>query len=59
MKFVKWFFKSLFIAIILIFATNLIGSFININVPVNIWNILIITFLRIPGIIIIIIILLL
>ncbi|MCK9471363.1 MAG: pro-sigmaK processing inhibitor BofA family protein [Bacilli bacterium] len=54
-KFLKWFFKSLFIALIIIFAINLLGSFININIPLNFWTILIITIFRLPGAIILII----
>ncbi|HHX00550.1 MAG TPA: hypothetical protein GX740_04525 [Acholeplasmataceae bacterium] len=54
-KFFKWLFKSLFIALIIIFTVNLLGSFININIPVNFWTILIITLFRLPGAIILII----
>ncbi|HHX80803.1 MAG TPA: hypothetical protein GX692_07050 [Acholeplasmataceae bacterium] len=54
-NFLKWFFKSLVIALIIIFGINLLGSFININIPVNVWTILFVTLFRLPGAIILII----
>ncbi|MCK9536000.1 MAG: pro-sigmaK processing inhibitor BofA family protein [Bacilli bacterium] len=54
-KFLKWLLKSVFIAFLIIFSINIIGSFININIPLNIWTFLIIMFLRLPGAIILII----
>jgi len=55
MKFFKWLMKSIFLAFLIIFAVNVIGSFININIPLNIWTFLIILLLRIPGAIILIV----
>lgn len=55
MKFIKWFFKSLVIALLLLFAVNLIGSFVNINVPINVWTILLVLLLRLPGVIVLVI----
>lgn len=49
MKFVKWLVKSLVISLVLLFAINLLGSFININIPVNVYTIVIISILRLPG----------
>ncbi|NLD26354.1 MAG: hypothetical protein GX661_03235 [Acholeplasmataceae bacterium] len=54
-SFLKWFFKSLFIALIIIFTINLLGSFININIPLNIWTIALVTIFRLPAAIILII----
>ncbi|HHU55735.1 MAG TPA: hypothetical protein GXZ48_03470 [Acholeplasmataceae bacterium] len=52
---IKWLFKSLIIALIIIFSVNLIGSFFEINIPLNIWTLLIVTIFRIPGAIVLII----
>ena len=49
MKFVKWLVKSLVISLVLLFAINLLGSFININIQVNVYTIVIISILRLPG----------
>ncbi len=55
MKFIKWLFKSIIIAFILLFVTNVVGRYLNINIPINIWTISLVTVFRIPGIIILII----
>ncbi len=55
MKFIKWLLKSLIIALILLFITNIVGRYVNINIPINIWTISLVTIFRIPGIIILII----
>jgi pro-sigmaK processing inhibitor BofA len=55
MKFIKWLAKSVFIALIIIFVVNIVGVYFKINIPVNIWTILIITVFRVPGAIILII----
>lgn len=55
MKFIGWLIKSVFIALILIFGINLLGTFINVNIPLNIWTLLFVTILRLPGAIILII----
>ncbi|MDD3999307.1 MAG: pro-sigmaK processing inhibitor BofA family protein [Bacilli bacterium] len=54
-NFIKWFFKSLFIALLIIFGINILGSFINFNIPINIWTIAFVTLFRLPGAIILII----
>lgn len=51
MKFIKWLIKSVIIALLLLFSINFIGSFINVNIPINIYTIIIVTLLRVPGII--------
>ncbi|HHU23750.1 MAG: pro-sigmaK processing inhibitor BofA family protein [Bacilli bacterium] len=55
LKFLKWLIKSLVFSIVTIFVFNLIGVYINANIPVNIWTILIIGILRIPGLVMILI----
>lgn len=55
MKYIKWILKSVIIALVLIFITNIIGVYININIPINVWTILIVSIFRVPGIIILII----
>lgn len=52
MKVFKWFMKSLVICLILLFVFNVIGAYINLNIPINFWTILITFFLRLPGIIV-------
>ena len=54
-KFLKWLFKSLLIALVAIFVTNIIGAYFGFNIPLNVWTILIVTIFRIPGAIILII----
>lgn len=46
----KWLVKSLLIGVLIIFVFNFVGSYINLNIPVNIFTILIIGALRIPGV---------
>lgn len=55
MKYIKWLLKSIIIALVLIFITNIIGVYININIPINIWTIFIVSIFRVPGIIFLII----
>lgn len=58
LKFLKWLIQSALFGIATVFVFNIIGSFINLNVPVNIYTLLIVGILRIPGLIIILIFLL-
>lgn len=55
MKFIKWLLKSVLIALIIIFTVNIIGSYFQFNIPLNIWTIIIISLFRVPGAIILII----
>lgn len=55
MKVIKWVLKSLIISLLLLFVTNVLGTYINVNIPINIWTILIVGVFRVPGIIILII----
>jgi len=51
MKYLKWFVKTLLISLLLLFSINFIGSYINLNIPINIYTIIIVMLLRVPGII--------
>ncbi len=55
MKYIKWILKSIVLALLMLFITNLIGTYININIPINVWTIILVAIFRIPGIIILII----
>lgn len=55
MKYIKWFIKSIILSLIFIFVTNVIGVYLNIHIPLNIWTILLVAIFRIPGIIFLII----
>ena len=52
-------FKSIIIGVVSIYVLNVLGQFVNFNIPINIFTILLIGFLRLPGLIILLIILLL
>lgn len=49
LNFVKWALKSFLFGIVTLFIFNFLGSYISLNIPVNIITILIIGILRIPG----------
>ena len=49
LKPIIWFIKSLCIGVAMIFIFNIVGSFFNMNVPVNVWTILIVSVLKLPG----------
>jgi len=49
LDFVKWILKSALFGIITLFLFNFLGSYVNLNIPVNILTILIIGTLRLPG----------
>ncbi len=55
MKFIKWLLKSVLLALLFLFLTNIIGRYVNINIPINLWTILTATIFRLPGVIILII----
>ena len=44
-----WIVKSLCFGIATLFLFNICGSFFNMNVPINIWTILIVSVLKLPG----------
>ena len=54
-SFLKWFFKCTLLGIVVLFVFNFIGSYLSLNIPVNIFTILIIGILRIPGLVVILI----
>lgn len=49
LNFLKWTLKSFLFGIVTLFIFNFLGSYISLNIPVNIITILIIGILRIPG----------
>ena len=55
LKGMKWIIESFLLGLGILFVFNLIGVYININIPINIFTILIVGFLRIPGLVAIII----
>lgn len=50
MKVFKWIFKSLLFGIIFLFVFNIIGRYFNLNIPINIYTLLIVSTLKIPGV---------
>lgn len=55
MKYLKWAIKSLLFGIVFLFVFNFVGVYINMNIPINVWTILIVGGLKIPGAIILLI----
>jgi inhibitor of the pro-sigma K processing machinery len=49
LKGIKWVIESLLFGLVLIFLFNIIGVYVNLNIPINIWTILVVGILRIPG----------
>lgn len=47
----KWSLKSFLFGIIILFLFNFIGSYFNLNIPINIFTLLIVGILRIPGLV--------
>ena len=47
----KWSLKSFLFGIIILFLFNFIGSYFNLNIPINVFTLLIIGVLRIPGLV--------
>lgn len=58
LKLLKWILQSFLFGIVVLFVFNIIGSFVNLNVPINIYTLLIVGILRIPGLAMILIFLL-
>ena len=54
-KMVKWIIESILLGLGILFIFNLIGVYININIPINTFTVLIVGFLRIPGLVAVII----
>ena len=55
LKAIKWIVESILLGLGILFVFNLIGVYINVNIPINIFTILIVGFLRIPGLVAVII----
>lgn len=55
LKAIKWSVESILLGLGILFVFNLIGVYINVNIPINIFTILIVGFLRIPGLVAVII----
>lgn len=55
LKFIKWILKSLLLGIVIIFVFNIIGVYLNLNIPVNVWTIIIVGILKVPGLIMLLI----
>jgi inhibitor of the pro-sigma K processing machinery len=51
MKYLKWMLKSILFGIVALFIFNFIGQYFNLNIPVNVFTILIIGTLKIPGLV--------
>ena len=49
MKVLNWFIKSLLFGVIFLFVFNIIGRYVNLNIPINIYTLLIVSTLKIPG----------
>ena len=58
LKIIKWLLQSLIIGTASLFIFNILGSFLNLNIPVNIYTLSIVGILRLPGIAMILIFLL-
>ena len=55
LKAIKWIVESILLGLGILFIFNLIGVYINVNIPINIFTILIVGFLRIPGLVAVVI----
>ena len=52
---IKWSVKNIVIGIVLIYVINIIGVKFNMNIPINVITILVAGFLRVPGVVILLI----
>jgi len=55
LKNIKWVIKNILIGLVLLYVVNFLGVEVNMFIPINIITILIVGFLRIPGLIILLI----
>ena len=58
-KFFKYITKSVFIGIVTILIFNLIGQFFNLSLPFNLLSIILIGFFRLPGFLMLLLVLIL
>lgn len=49
LKFIKWIIKSTIIGLVTLFLFNIIGVKLNLNIPINIYTIIVVGILRLPG----------
>lgn len=54
-KNIKWVIKNILIGLVLLYVVNFLGVDMDIFIPINIITILIVGFLRVPGLIILLI----
>ena len=59
LKVIKWLIQAVVLGLAIIFIFNIIGAHFNLNIPVNIYTILLVGALRIPGLVMILIFLML
>ncbi len=59
LKFIKWLIKALVLGVAIILGFNLLGAYFNLNIPFNIYTIMIVGILRVPGLVMILIFLML
>lgn len=59
LKAIKYVFKSIIIGVVSVLVFNLIGQFVNLSLPLNILSIVLIGFFRLPGFIVLLILLIL
>ena len=59
LKAIKYVFKSIVIGVVSVLVINLIGQFVNLSLPLNILSIVLIGFFRLPGFIVLLILLIL
>ena len=57
LKTIKYLFKSVIIGVVSVLVFNLIGQFVNISLPLNLLSIILIGFFRLPGFIVLLILL--
>jgi len=55
LKNLKWILKNVLIGIVVLYVVNFLGIDLNIFIPINIITIIIVGFLRIPGLVILLI----
>jgi len=55
LKNIKWILKNVLIGIVVLYVVNFLGIDLNIFIPINIITIIIVGFLRIPGLVILLI----
>ncbi len=48
---------SVLFSIVFLYVFNMVGVYLNLHIPINIWTIAIVSILRIPGIVVLLIIL--